>query len=312
MGGKKLEKHKTVAFVCLSIIIVVIIIFMYQTISKENGKDAKEKTLAEVEFIEVKLVGLLNKMNNIEVRNYNVSVTEITQKKSLENESNTANETSKSADKGNNDKANEKGDTSSEQKTNDKESENQQNEKFQLKATGVLTRNEDIDWEQVKNDVEMLYSSIPTITLDLYQMQVTQEDILNFNKEIDILTLAIQKNSKEETLKSLSTIYEYIPKFMEKTTNDNLIKTITKTKSDLFKSYSQLDRKNWQEISEMIKKAVDNFSQLLTDTKIDSNKQYTINKVYVMLNELQNAVKVQDINVFLIKYKNILEEMNDL
>lgn len=307
-----MEKHKTVAFVCLSIIIVVIIIFMYQTISKENGKDAKEKTLAEVEFIEVKLVGLLNKMNNIEVRNYNVSVTEITQKKSLENESNTANETSKSADKGNNDKANEKGDTSSEQKTNDKESENQQNEKFQLKATGVLTRNEDIDWEQVKNDVEMLYSSIPTITLDLYQMQVAQEDILNFNKEIDILTLAIQKNSKEETLKSLSTIYEYIPKFMEKTTNDNLIKTITKTKSDLFKSYSQLDRKNWQEISEMIKKAVDNFSQLLTDTKIDSNKQYTINKVYVMLNELQNAVKVQDINVFLIKYKNILEEMNDL
>lgn len=307
-----MEKHKTVAFVCLSIIIVVIIIFMYQTISKENGKDAKEKTLAEVEFIEVKLVGLLNKMNNIEVRNYNVSVTEITQKKSLENESNTANETSKSADKENNDKANEKGDTSSEQKTNDKESENQQNEKFQLKATGVLTRSEDIDWKQVKNDVEMLYSSIPTITLDLYQMQVTQEDILNFNKEIDILTLAIQKNSKEETLKSLSTIYEYIPKFMEKTTNDNLIKTITKTKSDLFKSYSQLDRKNWQEISEMIKKAVDNFSQLLTDTKIDSNKQYTINKVYVMLNELQNAVKVQDINVFLIKYKNILEEMNDI
>lgn len=307
-----MEKHKTVAFVCLSIIIVVIIIFMYQTISKENGKDAKEKTLAEVEFIEVKLVGLLNKMNNIEVRNYNVSVTEITQKKSLENESNTANETSKSADKENNDKSNEKGDTSSEQKTNDKESENQQNEKFQLKATGVLTRNEDIDWEQVKNDVEMLYSSIPTITLDLYQMQVAQEDILNFNKEIDILTLAIQKNSKEETLKSLSTIYEYIPKFIEKTTNDNLIKTITKTKSDLFKSYSQLDRKNWQEISEMIKKAVDNFSQLLTDTKIDSNKQYTINKVYVMLNELQNAVKVQDINVFLIKYKNILEEMNDL
>ena len=307
-----MEKHKTVAFVCLSIIIVVIIIFMFQTISKENGKDAKEKTLAEVEFIEVKLVGLLNKMNNIEVRNYNVSVTEITQKKSLENESNTANETSKSADKENNDKANEKGDTSSEQKTNDKESENQQNEKFQLKATGVLTRNEDIDWEQVKNDVEMLYSSIPTITLDLYQMQVAQEDILNFNKEIDILTLAIQKNSKEETLKSLSTIYEYISKFIEKTTNDNLIKTITKTKSDLFKSYSQLDRKNWQEISEMIKKAVDNFSQLLTETKIDSNKQYTINKVYVMLNELQNAVKVQDINVFLIKYKNILEEMNDL
>ena len=31
-----------------------------------------------------------------------------------------------------------------------------------------------------------------------------------------------------------------------------------------------------------------------------------------MLNELQNAVNVQDTSVFLIKYKNILEEMNNL
>lgn len=312
MEDKKLAKHRSIAFICLSIIMVVIIVFMYQTISRGEGKNEKEKALSEVEFIEVKLVVLLNKMNNIEIRNYNVSVTEISKKQSTEDETNTYSDNSSKNSKNKENTTNEKSDTSSEQKATDKESKNQQTEKFQLKETGILTRSEDIHWEQVKNDVEILYSSIPTITLDLYQMQVAQEDILNFNKELDLLTLAVQKNSKEETLKSLSALYDYIPKFIEKTTDDNLIKTVIQAKSNLFKAYSRLDSKNWQEISDITNKSIETVTKLLTDTNIDSNKQYTVNKIYIMLNELQNAVKVQDINVFLIKYKNILEEMNDL
>ena len=73
-----------------------------------------------------------------------------------------------------------------------------------------------------------------------------------------------------------------------------------------------MDLKNWQEVSNDIKQASNVFSKLLTDTTIDTNKQYTISKIYVMINELQNAVNVEDETVFLIKYKNILEEMNSV
>ena len=59
-------------------------------------------------------------------------------------------------------------------------------------------------------------------------------------------------------------------------------------------------------------KSIDIYSRLLSNTNLDANKQYSISKVYVMINELQNAVEVQDESVFLIKYKNILEEMNSL
>ena len=51
---------------------------------------------------------------------------------------------------------------------------------------------------------------------------------------------------------------------------------------------------------------------MLTDTNIEQSKQYTISKVYIMINELQNAVQIQDESIFLIKYKNIIEEMNTL
>ena len=136
--------------------------------------------------------------------------------------------------------------------------------------------------------------------------------MLGFNKEFDQLTVVVKEQKKEETLSKLSKLYEYIPKFTQKATDDELYKVVADTKSNLFKAYSKLDSKNWNEISNDLKQTVNTYSKLMTNTNIDTNKQYSISKVYVMLNELQNAVEVQEKSVFLIKYKNILEEINNL
>lgn len=212
-------------------------------------------------------------------------------------------------------------DGGSEQNNDDKkeESKNSGNsqsseasKKFDLKPIGVLSASQDINWEDVKKEIEILYSSIPTITLDLYQLNVSQEDVLGFNKEFDVLTTKAKEENKEETLKSLSKLYEYIPKFLQNSTDDEVKKVIADTKKDIFKGYSKLDSKNWEEIAKDTKQAIDDFSKLLSNTNIDSNKQYKISKIFVMINELQNAVEVKDESVFLIKYKNILEEINNM
>ena len=157
-----------------------------------------------------------------------------------------------------------------------------------------------------------MYSSIPTITLDLYKLDIAKEDILGFNKEFDNLTIVVNQNKKEETLNQLSKLYDYIPKFIENTTKDEVKKVTIETKANIFKAYSKLDSKDWTQISKDVKQAVDVYSKLLSNTNIDSNKQYIISKTYVMINELQNAVEVKDEAVFLIKYKNILEEIDNL
>ena len=65
-------------------------------------------------------------------------------------------------------------------------------------------------------------------------------------------------------------------------------------------------------MSNDVNNAINTYSQLLTNTNIDSTKQYSINKVYVMLNELQNAVSIKDKSVFLVKYKNLVEEISNI
>ena len=307
-----MKKYKKIAYVLLIIIIAVLSVTVYANASKEDKESEKEKNFSEVEFLETKLLNLFNEMNNIETRNYNISASKISnqaedQKNSENSGENTQDSNSKEESKGSGGS-----ETNSSSSNSSSDTQSQTSQKFDLIEKGILTNSEDVNWKDVKNEVEILYSSIPTITLDLYQSNTNQQDILNFNKEFDNLTMVVKEEKKEETLVELSKLYDYIPKFMENSTDDQMAKTVTETKANILKAYSKLDYKNWEEISNDLKQAIDVYSKLLTDTNIDSTKQYTISKVYIMINELQNAIQIQDESVFLIKYKNIIEEMNTL
>ena len=87
---------------------------------------------------------------------------------------------------------------------------------------------------------------------------------------------------------------------------------ILETKSNVFKAYSKLESENWNEMLNDVTNGINVYSQLLTSPNIDSSKQYNINRMYIMLNELKNAVQLQDKSIFLIKYKNIVEEIENI
>ena len=186
------------------------------------------------------------------------------------------------------------------------------NKKFGLEHSGVLVTDSEIDWTSIKSDVETLYSSIPNVTLDLYQLHSNQEDILNFNKEYDNLTVNVKDEKKEETLSSLSKLYEYMPRFAQNSSDDELEKSLIEIKNDVLKAYSKVDLEKWDEIQNDISNAINNYSKLMTNANIESKKPYNVNKGFVMLNELKNAAGIKDKEVFFIKYKNLLEEMNNM
>ena len=304
-----MKKYRKIAYLVLIVIIIVLSIALYVNISKgSEGKEEERKT-SEINFLEEKLVNLFNEMNNIQTRNYSISVSEISeqskkQKDSSSNNSKQEQDSQKDSNSSSGSDSSTSSDTSS--------GTNQKSQKFELEAKGVLTNSDEINWDYIKSEIEILYSWLPTITLDLYKSNVNQENVLNFNKEFDNLTIVTKNEKKEETLNSLSKLYEYLIGFIENSENYKTKKDILESKLYILKAYAKLDSKNWVEIGNNTKQSIDIYSRLLSNTNLDANKQYSISKVYVMINELQNAVEVQDESVFLIKYKNILEEMNSL
>ena len=306
-----MKRYKKFAYIFLIIVIVVLSFTVYATVSKDTGKIEKEKRISEFEYLESELVDIFNELNNIQMSNYNVSVNNITSQTKKEDEGKSNSDSEKNQQGGQQSGAsssNSQNENSSSNTSND--SKTKQQKEYSLKRNAILTNNEEINWDDIKNKIEIVYSSIPTITLDLYKFNINQDDILNFNKEFDNLTVVIKQNNKQDSLIQLSKLYDFMPKFAQSIYDDDLRKTIIETKSNILKAYSKLDTDNWNDISNDIKQASNSYSKLLTNPNIDQSKQYDISKIYVMINELQNAVQVQDKQIFLIKYKNIIEEMN--
>ena len=292
-----MKKFKIFSYIILILIIGVLSYSIYSLAKEDPKEDNENKILSEIRYVEAEFTDLFNTMNNIETRNYGIEVDELSK------------ETSKKMEEGSSDSGGQSKNNNSE--SNNSNSSIQDSEKYDLKLNGVLTKKEDINWDIVKSEVESLYTSIPTITMDLYQLEINKDDILNFNKEIDNLVRVVNNEEKVSTLQTLSNIYDYLPKFIEALNNKDIIyKKVIETKSNIFKGYSKLDSNNWSEILVDIQNATNIFSELLSNENvIKTNNSYSVNKVYVMLNELQNAVNIKDISVFLIKYKNLIEEI---
>lgn len=310
-----MKKYKKFLFFFLILVIIILSFFLYNSISNENKDDGKEKALSEIEYLENKLELLFNKLNNIENNNYSLSVKKIEESSSSqsgsENNNENSGESSGSSEEQSNSSNSEEESGNSSNSSSDSKGNVGNNEEYNLEQSGILTNNNNnIDWKSIKLEVESLYSEVATITLDLYSLGISREDVLGFNQELDDLTISVKEENKENTLSNLSKLYDYIPKYLKSVTNDEIFIGKIDTKNNLFKAYSILDTKNWQEIGNNVTNTINSFSNNLLNKETD--KQYIINKIYIMLNELQSAVNKQDDSIFLIKYKNILEEIDNL
>lgn len=310
-------KNKKILLGVILILIIIASVFgaSFIKFKSKNNKwnDDKEKTVSEVRYLETKLTSLLNAMNNIKYENYKVMASKIDETESSSNST----KSSGRSDSSNMNSGESKSKTSSqgsggnESEQTGEEKESSQT-KYTLEKTSILSNSsKEINWDKIKSEVEILYSVIPTTTLDLYSLNIDQNEILQFNKDLDNLTSSVKNEDKEKTLENLSKLYGYLPKYLEKIYENETYTNIVKTKSYVVSAYSIVDTENWNQISEYVKKAIESYSSVLNNITTDS-KTYNVNKGYILLNELQNAVNMKDKEIFLIKYKNLLEEFNSI
>ncbi len=312
-----MKRYKILAYIFIIIIFILAISFgIYKVISSNKNEEENiiEKARTEIEYIDNKLMVLFNNMNNIQFDNFKLSIKDTNTSKADKSgsSSGSSGDSSESSSGSGNSgtESSQKQDEGDGKSNSDSSSESIKT--YMLDETGVLIGNSDIDWKNVKYEVENMYVSLPTITLDLYQTDAQDQDILDFNSEFDNLTKVVKEENKSLMLQQLVKLYEILVKITDKCYDSIQERVYSRTKLNIYKAYSKLDSNNWNDIYNDTKMAVDEFSKLMTDSSISNNKQYSINKIYVMLSELQKASEKQDVQIFLIKYKNTLEELNNL
>ena len=296
-----MKKYTKFAYIILIVIVLASVFFVFKIVKKDNSNEnIEEKILSEIKHLESEFQDLFNQLDNISFEKYKISSSEIKQEeKESSNESKDSDRT--------------EGESSDESNSSKGDSEESEAKQYKIEENGILTKDSEIDWNQIKNNVERIYVSLYPMTVDLYQIYTNQQDIVDFNKEYDNLIKIVKDEDKQVTLNELSILYDYLPKFVEACTDKEKEKVIIKTKSYIFKAYSVLEEEKWENVSENVNSAIQEFSKIVTnESDRESRNQYTLNKAYVMIKELQNAINLRDKEVFLIKYKNLLEELQNM
>lgn len=298
-------------------IILYFIIFCFLLISltgcgaNSNEEEIlKDKVKSEISYLDMKLIGMLNNANGISLENYIVKAEEINEE---ETSSGSAN---KDSTGGGSDEEKSGSDSSKEGEGDNKGEESIESESndvnFRMEGNEILLQNRSTDWNLLKSEIEKLYSSWTTIVLDLYKVNINSDEILTFNNDLDTAIQAIKSEDKIQTLNSLAKLYSYISKFSNASNSDVKMNGIYQTKSNLLNAYVLVEQDNITELQKQLSNTEQAFLPIINDISSQDSNQSNINKAYILIKELQNYTNGNDKDVFYIKYKNLIQELNNI
>ena len=296
--------------ILLYFFITIITLFTLSGCNENTTEDLIEKATSEIDFVSMKLIGILNKLNNITFENYQMIVQEEELNgNTAKNEKQSSNDSSQNSDEGSSSSSNSS--QANQPSPNSKESTTIISS--QLSPNTILTPvTEQLDWVSIKNEIENLYFSWNTIILDLYKLNIESNDILTFSNSIDTATIYIKNEDKNNSELAIAKLYSMLPKFYENISNNIVKKNILQTKAYILNAYALVGNNRWEDAQNEISKADEIYMLINTNAKYVSENSYKVNKVYVLINELKNSMNNKDNQIFYIKYRNLLEEIKEM
>lgn len=318
-------KKIILAIVIIAIIIAIIAGIVILTTQNKEEKNLSNKTETQIAYLEEKVITMLNHINQIHFSNsilVEKNTDENSQNSQGNNDSSNTNNGSGNTESSNGSKGSngseqgESGSQGSSQESQGSSGEKKQssspedNIEYSIKNNSILNKNnQEIDWEYIKTNTEIIYSTWPSMVVDLHELNVRNEDILNFSTTLDQVTLGAKQEDKAVTLNNLASLYALLPNYRSQISDNSQEINIDYTKACLVNSYAFVEQDNWEEVKSQIQQAIGYFTNIMNSIDGNGQKQSHVSKIYVSLNELNTTIDNQDKDLYYIQYRNVMEEL---
>ena len=297
---------------------MVAIIAVTVVVTVNNKKtNLNEKIISEIDYLDKTMIAMVNKLNNLqtsdEIHAKRTSV-EISSQNIMTDSSKSGEESSSNSNGSKMGGTDSAGSSNSEQGSGSTGDSSASTEKYQIQNNAVLLRNtSDIDWNELQNQAENLYKSWTTITLDLNTMNVTSENILAYNTNLDNLMVSLKEKNKVNSAICLANMYSLIPKYTNEISSDTAKSKLENVKSNIIFAYSIVETDRWDDVLKLLGQAETDLTELMTmKENLSTMKKPKINKAYVLLKELIKSSNDKNVDIFYLKYINLIEELDNL
>lgn len=304
-----MKKFLNMILVILILVFTILASFMiYSNVqgNRSSEEDLRRKVREEVHYLDSNLILILNDLNSISYEDYKVQTDRIE----------TASGSNQSSGQSGNQGSNSEGgsDTGGENSGgNDSHDSTEAINQSKIISNNILNNTRDVlDWNQIKQTVETVYSSWAVIELDLHALNGNAEDILRFSDDLKAAILQIKNEDKTNSLVALTNCYSTLAKLVGGYETDNIRKQIMYTKAHILNAYAIVEMDRWDDCATYLKDAENSFQQVMNDVSVSQNKQADISKVYVLIKEMQESITLKDPELFYINYKNAMQSIENI
>lgn len=317
MKRGKWKKYLIIAGI--AIVVIIIAIVGMRKIMNNNTKESSinKKINNELDYLGTTTLSMINSLNNLNLEDV-VKVRQ-TSTNSGDNSQNNAN--SSSGDEGKNNSktsdSQQQEDSSSNSKTDETSStgtDTKNTKSFSLDDNSILLRdNTNVDWSALESEAENLFTAWSTIILDLNSLNISNEDILAYNSNLDSLLNALKENDKANSAISLANLYSLNSKYINESSKNDESKKLAYIKSNVISAYSLVTAEKWEQVNQLLDQAEKGLLDVInTSGNTEERKQTKINKSYVMLKELIKTSNEKNAEIFYLKYINLIKELNNI
>lgn len=304
---------KNVIIIIVSIIIVILVLSSLVVFASSGRKELtlEEKVTQEIKYVDNYLVSMLGDFNGLNIGRY------LKEDNSSEWQFDSLQDNSKSKSK--NETTNSENGSSEKSSKNQEESQSKDhliNNKPNSKDTqsGVLANQGkyETQWETIQTQIENLYQTWNTISIDLNSLNVDGKTILAFNDFLNNSTQSIKKKDKSKSMNAVVKLYQLLPKYSKNYKFDSKETKILEIKSSVVTAYVDVSNEDWSAAKKQLSGATTQFTSLLNSVGQNFQNQTLVNQCYILVNELNKAITLQDKEIFFIQYQNLMGKMDIL
>lgn len=226
----------------IAIIVIIVLVFgIYVFTNAKTGDKSEEKTdkiEAEINYLDTKIINLINQINGIKLQNYKVTMSKV--------------EEEKAENMGGGDKEEEE----SQQDENQEEENSKEETKItKMEQIRVGDENTKTNWEFIQSETEILFSVWGTMVLDLYDIGIQSENVVGFSDTLDQTLISVKNKNKAEAAINFAKLYNYVQIFAKASKIDDLKKNVIETKSYIINSYAYAETENFEKIESEVRKS---------------------------------------------------------
>lgn len=270
----------------------------------EQNQTIDDKIAIEIKFLDKEISKFVDIVTGNMETSYEIEE-EKTSIKSTDENNNESNSSSENSQDSSDElsKKSEENSEGSQEVQNKQSSSDKKDEKITIMSMQYSGDNsvKDDDWEKIKIEIENLYTSWAVIENDISTKEnINQEEIKKIDKNFDnLLLISIEKN-KTNFMKETVDFYNNIINIAEKVNYDKNKLYILKVKKKLYEVYYNVEEKDWDSAKNNIILANDYSNQI----------ENLEEKVKILLKNITNSIEQESKEVFIVKYSDIINELN--